>query len=197
MPIMDGYEACKQILEIYREYNEKQIRQKDFRSCLGLVLVQAQPSAPAGFEVSDAGVQVFLESIRELRGAGLIQDSRPQFGKASKSVELTLQDGSPITLEFGNSFKFGTENAVYVRGNRDAFLYYLPQGSVTSLESDFSSMGIQKKTASPPSGSIDMSSLSHLPPEAKEQLMRQIQGERRKQEMLKAFEEQNTVRETK
>lgn len=29
MPIMDGYKACEKILEIYRQYDEKQIRQKD------------------------------------------------------------------------------------------------------------------------------------------------------------------------
>ena len=26
MPILDGYEACKQILQIYKEFNDKQIR---------------------------------------------------------------------------------------------------------------------------------------------------------------------------
>ena len=29
MPIMDGREACKRILEIYKNFNEKQICQKD------------------------------------------------------------------------------------------------------------------------------------------------------------------------
>ena len=114
-----------------------------------------------------------------------------------KTVELILQDGSRVILEFGRTFKFGSEDAVYVRGNREAFLYYLPKASVSPLQSDILSIGAPKTSVSPPAGNIDMSSLSHLPPEAKEQLMRQIQGERRKQEMLKAFEEQNTVRETK
>ena len=29
MPIMDGFEACKQILQIYKEYNQNQIAWKD------------------------------------------------------------------------------------------------------------------------------------------------------------------------
>ena len=29
MPIMNGYEACKQILQIYQDYNQTQIRNKE------------------------------------------------------------------------------------------------------------------------------------------------------------------------
>lgn len=29
MPIMDGYEACKRILQIYMEYNENQIGRRE------------------------------------------------------------------------------------------------------------------------------------------------------------------------
>lgn len=29
MPIMDGYDACLQIKEIYKKYNEKQMNKKD------------------------------------------------------------------------------------------------------------------------------------------------------------------------
>ena len=31
MPIMDGYEACKQILEIYKLYNDDQLCRKDIK----------------------------------------------------------------------------------------------------------------------------------------------------------------------
>ncbi len=163
----------------------------------GWNLKSARPAPPSGFELSGAAVEGLLESIQELRAAGLAETPRAEFGKVSKTSELTLQDGSKLKLEFGRTFQFGSEEAVYLRGNRDDSTYYLPRASVMPVASEFSSIAVQRKEAGPPAGKMDMSALKNLPPEVREQLMRQIQGEKRKQEMLKAFKEQSSVRETK
>ena len=102
-----------------------------------------------------------------------------------------------LKLEFGRTFQFGSEEAVYLRGNRDDSTYYLPRASVRPVASELSSIAVQRKEAGPPAGKMDMSALKNLTPEVREQLMRQIQGEKRKQEMLKAFKEQSSVREKK
>ena len=105
--------------------------------------------------------------------------------------------GRPVALEFGRTFQFGAEQAVYVRGNWDDAIYYVPKASLTSVQADLASVAVPKKQASPPVGNVDMSSLKHLPPEVREQLMRQIQEEKQKKDMLRAFQEQKSVRETK
>ena len=72
------------------------------------------------------------------------------------------------------------------------FPYYLP-APVQDVQRDLASVTQVARANQSPPGNIDPASLNQLPPEIREQLLNQIQEETRKQEMLRAYEQQNLV----
>jgi hypothetical protein len=76
----------------------------------------------------------------------------------------------------------------------DDQVYYADEASLGTVLSDLTSMGKKTAPAQPNLGNLDPNSLSQLPPEIREQILEQLQQEKQKKQMLKAFQEQRTVK---
>jgi len=163
----------------------------------GWTVASVKPELGAGFQIDSKAVEGRLQALTGYRAAGLageIKARKTKFKKTEKLILLTLQDGSSVSLEFGAQIKVDEEVMLYARGNMDETTYYVREASLTSVLSDIGSMAQRAGPTGPGMGNIDPAALSQLPPEIREQLMRQLREEQRKQEMLKAFQEPRTAK---
>jgi hypothetical protein len=161
------------------------------------VVSAAKPPLPPGFVLDSMAVEARLQVLTTYRAKALAAGVKPRkakFKKAKKWVGVTLEDGSTLKAEFGAMVKVNDAAMLYARGAMDDQVYYADEASLGTVLSDLTSMGKKTAPAQPNLGNLDPNSLSQLPPEIRKQILEQLQQEKQKKQMLKAFQEQRTVK---
>ena len=179
------------------EIRDGSLQAKLTRQGQGWVVSSAKPALPAGFELDSMAVEARLQVLRSYRAAAVALNVTPRqakFKKAQKRVTVTLLDGAKLQVEFGAATQINEKTMLYARGAIDNALYYADEASLSAVLSDLTSMGKKVAPVQPNLGNLDPSSLSQLPPEVRKQIMQQLQQEEHKKKMLKAFQEQRTIK---
>jgi len=148
------------------------------------------------FEFDPNTVDRTVQSIASLRATTLEEGVSPAaagLNRPTAKVEVVLVDGEPISLTFGKSTTDEDERTqYYAAGNADDRVYTVGEYHFTRLTRGWDTF---KYVAPPPAAgnpfaNMDPETLKNLPPEVRENIMRQMAEEQRKQELLRQIQAQ-------
>jgi hypothetical protein len=151
---------------------------------------------PDDFEFDSNMVMQRLRSIANAKGQELADKKSPAaktgLSRPSSSLAATLEDGSQVTMAFGNSTKIDTRELIYATGNIDQETYLVNKSTKSGLTRGLDSF---KKREAPPMGgggmpNIDPQTLANMPPEIRAQIQKQMQQQMQQQQMMKAMQAQ-------
>ncbi len=137
---------------------------------------------PQGFELDPMAVDRRLMAMANAKGTRLVTD-KANAGLSSPSAKVTaaLEGGATVTLAFGKDTKDDDKEVVYAQGNADGEAYFVTKWTRQNLTGGLASF--KKQAEGGPQ--LDPQAMSGLPPEVRDQLMRQMKGQARERELLK------------
>ena len=156
-------------------------------------LVKTSESKPAGFELDPGAVERRLAAFvgaRAVRLAEAKEKAGAGVDGASAKITVTLEGGATATLSFGKEIKESdNRELVFAKGNADGETYLAAKWTRQNLTGGLASFKKQP-AAQNPWGNLDPQALSSLPPDVRDNLMKQMMQKQREQDLLKQLEGQ-------
>lgn len=157
-------------------------------------LVKHSEKTPEGFEFDPNTVDRWVRAIANARAtsvAAAVTSAEAGLGRGG-AVTITLEDGSKVTLNVGESFKDADDREqVYFGGNADKLVYV----GTTWMKNNLTG-GLEKfkKTEAPAPGgalsNLDPKALQNLPPDVRKSLEQQIAQQQAQQRMIQQMQQQ-------
>lgn len=158
-------------------------------------LAKHSEKKPEGFEFDPSSAERRLRAIANTRATEIAEVSELESGlrRPSATVELTDESGATFVLRFGKEIEDDGKKAVFVAGNADGRVYRATPWTRDNVAGTLESF---KKAAPSPAGmgglgNLDPKTLQNLPPEIRQQLMRQMQQQQQQQQMMQELQAQN------
>lgn len=141
--------------------------------------------APEDFELDPRKVEQRIVALRSARALAIAPSGAAKTGleKPTASVTVTDTAGQSATLAFGERTEHDGREAVFVRGNADDAPYLMAVFSRDSLTGGLASFAKEEGLPGGLTG-LDPAALQNLPPEVRENLLRQLAQEQQKQRLL-------------
>jgi hypothetical protein len=155
------------------------------------------PAAPSGFQLDPLAVTRRLSAVGSLRAVADAETDVPAkagLDKPSRTVNVTLADDRVATLAFGKDTKWDNADAAYARGNADGKIYVVRASARDNALGGLDTFA--KRPETPPLANINPQALGNLPPEVRENLLKQLAQQKQRDALLKKAMEQQGKKET-
>jgi hypothetical protein len=149
-----------------------------------------------GFEFDPQAVERSVQAVASLKATSLVEDRTPSaagLDRPAATVTVDLADGGSASLSFGTSFTDDEDRTqYYVAGNADDRVYAVGEYHFNRFTRGWEAF----KYVPPPTqgnnpfANMDPETLKNLPPEVRESIMKQMQEEQRKQQLLRQIQAQ-------
>ena len=161
----------------------------------GWEIASSTEPEPDDFVLDPIAIQRRLAAFANARGVSLADSKKlkkTRLNKPQAEVSATLDDDSVVALAFGRETKDEDKRAVlYAKGNADDEVYWVTASTRTSLTGGLDTFK-KRAPVSRPGGipNLDPETLSNLPPEVREALLKQLREQHQQQELLKKLQAQ-------
>lgn len=154
-------------------------------------VAESTQAHPEGFDLDPTAVTRRLSSLRSLRAVAVADPAATRdtgLDRPTQKASVTLADDRVVTLAFGKETKWEDAEAVYARGNADDKIYLVRPFARDNVLGGLDTFARREQTS--PLANLDPEALKNLPPEVRESLMKQIEQEKQKEELIKKIMQQ-------
>ncbi|MBN1960859.1 MAG: DUF4340 domain-containing protein [Deltaproteobacteria bacterium] len=154
-------------------------------------LVYSNEKKPANFALDPMLIERRVNLILNLRATRLAtakENSKSGLAKPTSVVTVELNDGSKVNLRFGREFKDENKEAIFAQGNIDNATYVLNTSIWKNLLGGIVTFNKQPESFSGGMPNLDPQTLAKLPPDVREQLIKQMMQKQREQQLIKQLE---------
>jgi len=154
----------------------------------GWALANASEAPGDDFVLDEGAVRRRVSALASIKGVAEASADTPgvaQLDASPQHVAVTLQDGSVVTLRFGDEAKWQEEDVVLARGNAEPEVFFVRKPARDQLLGGLETFRRRDDAGENPLGNIDPQALQNLPPEVRESLLKQIQEKAQRDAMMK------------